>query len=171
MPNGNESICKPYYYLSISGDVTVLNDWLIPNKQPNKRKSNKNHLLSKIDIKEIGQHNFYGFETDGNHLYHLTDCTICHNCLTGMYVIMSGIPGKYSVEEMRELVIECLTWILRQTKVPGATAAACGNYLLHDLPMCKYYCRKYMDSLQNDFHSEYTKLEITTEDGLKFADA
>ena len=92
-------------------------------------------------------------------------------CLTGMYVIMSGIPGKYSVEEMRELVIECLTWILRQTKVPGATAAACGNYLLHDLPMCKYYCRKYMDSLQNDFHSEYTKLEITTEDGLKFADA
>ena len=85
-----------------------------------------------------------------------------------MYVIMRS---GYSVNDLRNLTIECLTWILRQTKVPGATATACGNYLLHDLPMCKYYCRKYMDSLQNDFHSEYTKLEITTEDGLKFADA
>ena len=34
-------------------------------------------------------------------------------CLTGMYVIMSGVPGKYSVEEMRTLVIECLEWILQ----------------------------------------------------------
>ena len=168
MPNGNESICKPYYYLSISGDVTVLNDWLIPHKQPNKRKSNKNHLLSKIDIKEIGQQDFYGFETDGNHLYHLADCTICHNCLTGMYVIMR--PG-YSVDDMRDLTIECLLWILQQTEIPGNTAATCGNYLLHDLPMCKFYCKKYLDSLQNDFHSEYTKLQVTTGDGLKFADA
>ena len=171
MPNGNESICKPYYYLSISGDVTVLNDWLIPNKQPNKRKSNKNHLLSKIDIKEIGQHNFYGFETDGNHLYHLTDCTICHNCLTGMYVIMSGTPGKYSIEEMRTLVIECLEWILQQTVIPGNNPATCGNYLMHDLLMCKYYCTRYLKNLKEDFHCEYTKLESASGCGMVFADA
>jgi S-ribosylhomocysteine lyase len=89
-------------------------------------------------------------------------------CLTGMYVIMR--PG-YSVDDMRDLTIECLLWILQQTEIPGNTAATCGNYLLHDLPMCKYYCKKYLDNLQNDFHSEYTKLQVTTEDGLKFADA
>ena len=89
-------------------------------------------------------------------------------CLTGMYVIMR--PG-YSVDDMRDLTIECLLWILQQTEVPGTTAATCGNYLLHDLPMCKYYCKKYLHSLQDDFHSEYTKLQVTTGDGLKFADA
>ena len=89
-------------------------------------------------------------------------------CLTGMYVIMRR---GYSVDDLRDLTIECLLWILQQTEVPGNTAATCGNYLLHDLPMCKYYCKKYLDNLQNDFHSEYTKLQVTTGDGLKFADA
>lgn len=92
-------------------------------------------------------------------------------CLTGMYVIMSGIPGKYSVEEMRALVIECLEWILEQTEVPGTTPETCGNYLMHDLPMCKYYCTRYLKNLEEDFHCEYTKLQIETKNGLKFADA
>jgi S-ribosylhomocysteine lyase len=92
-------------------------------------------------------------------------------CLTGMYVIMSGIPGHYSVEEMRDLAIECLEWILQQTEVPATTPATCGNYLMHDLPMAKYYAKKYLNSLQNDFHSEYTKLQVITGDGLQFADA
>ncbi len=92
-------------------------------------------------------------------------------CLTGMYVIMSGIPGSYSVDAMRELTIECLQWILQQTEVPGTTAAACGNYLMHDLPMAKYYAAQYRERLINDFHCEYTKLQVTTGDGLQFADA
>lgn len=89
-------------------------------------------------------------------------------CLTGMYVIMK--PG-YSVDDLRDLTIECLLWILQQTEIPATTAATCGNYLLHDLPMAKYYARKYIHSLQDDFHSKYTKLQVTTGDGLQFADA
>ena len=92
-------------------------------------------------------------------------------CLTGMYVIMSGIPGSYTVEEMREITIRCLEWILKQTEVPANTPETCGNYLLHDLPMAKYYAKRYMDTLKTDFHSEYTKLEVYTDDGLQFADA
>ena len=56
-------------------------------------------------------------------------------CLTGMYIIMTGI---YTVEDMRRLTIECLRWILVQDEVPAALPEACGNYLLHDLPMCKW---------------------------------
>lgn len=92
-------------------------------------------------------------------------------CLTGMYVIMSGIPGKYSVEEMRELVIECLEWILEQTVIPGSNPATCGNCLMHDLPMCKYYCTRYLKNLKEDFHCEYTKLENVSGCGMVFADA
>jgi len=92
-------------------------------------------------------------------------------CLTGMYVIMSGVPGSYTVEDMRELVIECLKWILEQDEVPATTPETCGNYLLHDLPMCKWECRRYLSRLMTDFHSEYKRLDVTLPDGRKFADA
>jgi S-ribosylhomocysteine lyase len=72
---------------------------------------------------------------------------------------------------MRDLTIECLEWIMQQTEVPATTAATCGNYLMHDLPMAKYYAKKYLNSLQSDFHSEYSKLQVITGDGLQFADA
>lgn len=89
-------------------------------------------------------------------------------CMTGMYVIMTG---SYTVEDMRRLTIECLKWILEQTSVPATTPETCGNYLFHDLPMCKWEARRYMDRLVNDFHSEYTKLQVVLEDGKTFADA
>ena len=37
--------------------------------------------------------------------------------------------------------------------------------------MCKWECRRYLDRLENDFHSEYTKLHVTLENGKVFADA
>ena len=100
-------------------------------------------------------------------------------CLTGMYIIMKDNgsaskgreSGSYTVEDMRRLTIECLKWILTQTEVPATRPEACGNYLLHDLPMCKWESARYLDRLQNDFHSEYTKLQITLDDGKFFADA
>ena len=89
-------------------------------------------------------------------------------CLTGMYIVMTG---SYSVQAMRELTIQCLEWILTQTKVPATTPETCGNYLLHDLPMCLWESRRYLDRLKNDFHCEYNTLQVTLEDGRVFADA
>ena len=88
--------------------------------------------------------------------------------MAGMYIIMTG---SYTVEDMRRLTIECLQWILTQTEVPATRPEACGNYLLHDLPMCHWESRRYLDRLQHDFHCEYTKLRITLDDGKVFADA
>ena len=99
-------------------------------------------------------------------------------CLTGMYIIMKDNgsaaeqeSGSYTVEDMRRLTIECLEWILTQTEVPATRPEACGNYLLHDLPMCKWESARYLDRLKNDFHSEYTKLQIILDGGKVFADA
>ena len=89
-------------------------------------------------------------------------------CLTGMYIIMTGY---YTVEDMRQLTIECLEWMLTQTEVPATTPETCGNCLLHDLPMCQWESRRYLDRLKNDFHSEYTKLQVKLSDGRTFADA
>jgi S-ribosylhomocysteine lyase len=85
-----------------------------------------------------------------------------------MYIIMLG---NYSAEDMRQLTMECLEWILTQKEVPATRPEACGNYLLHDLPMCLWECRRYLERLKNDFHSEYTKLQVTLDDGKVFADA
>lgn len=89
-------------------------------------------------------------------------------CLTGMYIVMTG---DYDVLQMRELTMECLEWILTQDEVPATTPETCGNYLLHDLPMCKWECRRYLERLRNDFHSEYHTLQVTLENGKVFADA
>jgi len=37
--------------------------------------------------------------------------------------------------------------------------------------MCKWESARYLDRLEHDFHSEYTKLKITLDDGKVFADA
>lgn len=89
-------------------------------------------------------------------------------CLTGMYLIMSG---SYSVADIRSLTIRCLEWLGEQQDVPATTPETCGNCLLHDLPMAKFYALKYLNALKNDFHSEYNKLEVKLDNGMHFADA
>ena len=81
------------------------------------------------------------------------------------------MTGAYTVEDMRRLTIKCLEWILTQTEVPATEPESCGNYLLHDMPMCKWESARYLDRLKNDFHCEYSKLQITLSDGKVFADA
>ena len=43
--------------------------------------------------------------------------------------------------------------------------------LFRSLPMCKWECARYLDRLENHFHSEYTMLKVTLDDGRVFADA
>lgn len=81
------------------------------------------------------------------------------------------MTGNYDVQAMRSQTIECLQWILTQKEVPATTPQTCGNYLLHDLPMCLWESRRYLERLQHDFHSEYTLLQVTLQDGKVFADA
>lgn len=89
-------------------------------------------------------------------------------CLTGMYIVMTG---TYSVYDMRDLTIECLEWMMTQDEVPATTPETCGNYRLHDLEMCKWECRRYLERLQQHFCCEYNKLQVTLQDGRVFADA
>ena len=88
------------------------------------------------------------------------------------YIPQSHSPVfNYSVEDMRRLTMECLKWILTQDEVPATQPESCGNYLLHDLPMCKWESARYLDRLEHDFHCEYTKLQIKVNDDMIFADA
>ena len=91
-------------------------------------------------------------------------------CLTGNYLIVNG---AYSCEEIRQLMIEAFTFVSEyEGEVPGTTAATCGNYLMHDLPMAKWEAHRYISRLKNEFCSEYPGLARPTLDGgMTFFDA
>lgn len=89
-------------------------------------------------------------------------------CLTGFYLITDC---KYTEQEIRELTIRALTWIISQTEVPATEPSTCGNYLLHNLEMCKYFARIYLHRLTDEFSYEYVKLLVKTKDGLTFQDS
>lgn len=94
-------------------------------------------------------------------------------CLTGMYIIMKTTPEgvEYDVFKMRELVLNCIKWILCQDHVPATTPETCGNYRLHDLSGAKEYLRKYYAKLFNGFRYEYSKIKVELSNGMEFADA
>jgi S-ribosylhomocysteine lyase len=57
-------------------------------------------------------------------------------------------------------------------EVPGTTAATCGNYLLHDLPMAQWEAKRYIHRLTTDFHHEYPGIERPEDaGGMVFHDA
>ncbi|MBP3244731.1 MAG: S-ribosylhomocysteine lyase [Bacteroidaceae bacterium] len=94
-------------------------------------------------------------------------------CLTGNYLILKG---NYPCEQIRSLMIEAFQYVAdyddNQNAVPGTTAATCGNYLMHDLPMAKWEAKRYVQRLKNEFCCVYPGVERPTDNnGLQFFDA
>jgi len=91
-------------------------------------------------------------------------------CQTGNYLI---VKGTYPCEEIRQLMIEAFSFVRDYDDiVPGTTPDACGNYLLHDLPMAKWEANRYIRRLQEEFCCEYPGLLRPTDaHGNQFFDA
>lgn len=76
--NGTEGI---YCRVTISGNCDEI-PMRINYKKSSPRRQIKNHLMTGINIIAHDYYaGFYGFETDGNHLYLLGDFTVVHNSL------------------------------------------------------------------------------------------
>lgn len=68
-------------------------------------------------------------------------------CRTGFYLLLAG---DYSSEDVLELVRACFAFVADfEGEVPGASAKDCGNYLDMNLPMAKYWGRRYLNLLNN----------------------
>ena len=94
-------------------------------------------------------------------------------CLTGFYLIMKG---NRAPKEILDLLLGAFQSVEASEDVPGASPVNCGNYLMHNLPMAKWYARRFADYLaknrdnQNIF--EYPKSErLMTDDGRQFFDS
>ena len=94
-------------------------------------------------------------------------------CLTGFYLIMKG---NREPSEVYELLLNAFQSVEGWDEVPGAEAVNCGNYLMHNLPMAKWYARKYADYLSANAGKpeifNYPKSErLVTDDGRQFFDS
>ena len=94
-------------------------------------------------------------------------------CLTGFYLILKGSrPSR----EIYDLLLKAFRSVEDAQEVPGATPENCGNYLMHNLEMAKWYAREYADYLEanagNSDIFEYPKTERPlTGDGQDFFDS
>ncbi|SEQ34636.1 S-ribosylhomocysteine lyase /quorum-sensing autoinducer 2 (AI-2) synthesis protein LuxS [Lachnospiraceae bacterium RM5] len=94
-------------------------------------------------------------------------------CLTGFYLILKK---ERSSKEIFELVLNAFKSVDDTVEVPGTAPENCGNYLMHNLLMAKWYADEFVkyleDNSENDSIFEYPKTErLVTDDGRQFFDS
>lgn len=81
-------------------------------------------------------------------------------CLTGFYLILKG--GR-APREIHGLLLKAFRSVSCADTVPGTTAENCGNYLMHNLIMAKWYAERFADYLEKNAGNpeifEYPKTE------------
>ena len=94
-------------------------------------------------------------------------------CLTGFYLILKG---NKEPKDLYDLILNAFLEVNNYNEVPGATDKNCGNYLLHNLAMAKYYANEFSNYLKNNKDNplifEYPKTKrLVTNDGNNFYDS
>ena len=68
-------------------------------------------------------------------------------CRTGFYLLLAG---DLSSRDVLSMVTECFRFMAGfEGEIPGASAKDCGNYLDMNLPMAKYWAKRYYELLCN----------------------
>jgi S-ribosylhomocysteine lyase len=94
-------------------------------------------------------------------------------CLTGFYIILKG---NRAPKEIHEILLKAFRAVEDAEEVPGTSPENCGNCLMHNLVMAKWYARRFADYLEENAENpaifEYPKSErLVTEDGRQFFDS
>jgi len=87
-------------------------------------------------------------------------------CLTGFYLILKGSRAP---QALYGLMLQAFKAVNDAQEVPGAAPVNCGNYLMHNLEMAKWYAREFAAYLENNAENseifEYPKAERPVTDG------
>ena len=68
-------------------------------------------------------------------------------CRTGFYLLLAG---NLTSEAILPLLKKCFRFMADyEGDIPGASAKDCGNYLDMNLPMAKYWAKRYVNLLDN----------------------
>lgn len=75
-------------------------------------------------------------------------------CRTGFYLI---VTDKLQGQSLLDLLKDAFKFVADyEGDIPGATAADCGNYLDHNLPMAKYLANKYLAVLEQITDTQFS---------------
>ena len=94
-------------------------------------------------------------------------------CLTGFYLILKG---NRAPKEIYGLILNAFKAVDSYDVVPGTNPENCGNYLMHNLNMAKWYAARFAgyleDNSDNDNIFVYPETErLVTDDGMMFHDS
>ena len=94
-------------------------------------------------------------------------------CLTGFYLILKGAKAP---REIYDIILSAFKSVEGNTEVPGTNPENCGNYIMHNLGMAKWYAARFVkyleENVDNDAMNEYPKTErLVTDDGRQFHDS
>ena len=94
-------------------------------------------------------------------------------CLTGFYLILKG---NRAPREIYDLLLSAFQSVEKADEVPGTAPENCGNYLMHNLNMAKWYAAEFAAYLEANAENprifEYPRSErLVTGDGKHFFDS
>ena len=94
-------------------------------------------------------------------------------CLTGFYLILKG---EREPREIYDLILRAFRAVEEAQSVPGTAPENCGNCLMHDLGMAKWYAARFARYLEENAENEqiftYPRTErLVTADGQSFYDS
>ncbi|MBP5289603.1 MAG: S-ribosylhomocysteine lyase [Clostridia bacterium] len=94
-------------------------------------------------------------------------------CLTGFYLILKGARPP---REIYPLILSAFRSVADAREVPGAAPVNCGRYLMHDLPMAKWYAAEFAAYLERNAGRDEIFLypgtdRLVTDDGKRFFDS
>ena len=68
-------------------------------------------------------------------------------CLTGFYLILKG---NRKPEDIYDLILNSFKEVENYKEVPGSNIENCGNYLMHNLVMAKWYANEFVKYLEEN---------------------
>ena len=94
-------------------------------------------------------------------------------CLTGFYVLLKG---NREPREIYDLILRAFRAVEEAQSVPGTAPENCGNCLMHDLGMAKWYAARFARYLEENAENAqifvYPRTErLVTADGQCFYDS
>lgn len=113
-----------FYRTCISGDLEQI-PTRVARKKASPRQQKKSVTVTGFSVELLPEDDFYGFTIDGDHLYHLDDFTITHNC--GKTIVFTKLAEKLVREGKRVLILAHREELIFQAadKLKQATGLDC----------------------------------------------
>lgn len=138
-----EDFTGVYYRVNITGDLNI-----IPVKIPRKICKQTIQDTTKVlregfEIIPLGEDEFYGFTTNGNHRFVLDDCTVVHNSTSAAFI--------FSQLKMRGVNCELITEYAKdKTWENNMEALSCQEYIFGKQSFRMKRCRDKVDVIVTD---------------------